>query len=257
MYASAELKDAFGVILHAVAETAEALQDASPAQRAGGFENHLRHLCVKAYNVEKPTFIATVLFGARAPSPRGSNDEVEERRQEQQQNVFGAAADAAAASSLSPLSILRPSARLPRSMSLNVKRLIWEYAGVRSGAKWTAIEAAVTSLENRMTWELTFDGARPLGMHLASNRQVDSIEPNGQAAARFVKKGSFVCAVEGVGAKNLQGIQRAFKECKRKKCKFIKLTFSKSELVEEVEEEIDDVVICPGYGDGDYDDGDY
>ena len=89
-----------------MAETAEALQDASPAQRAGDFENHLRHLCVKAYNVEKSTFIATVLFGARAPSPRGSNDEVEQQRQEQQeaamqaeqaQQIAGAAKDASAA----------------------------------------------------------------------------------------------------------------------------------------------------------------
>ena len=79
-------------------------------------------------------------------------------------------------------------------------------------------------------------------MHLANNRKVDRIEPKGQAEARFVKKGSFVCAIEGLGVTNLKEVQRAFKKCKQKKCKFIKLTFSKSGVVkkkkEEEEEEI-------------------
>ena len=44
------------------------------------------------------------------------------------------------------LSLLRPSVRVPGSMSLQIKKLIWEYAGVRSGPKWDVIDGADTNI---------------------------------------------------------------------------------------------------------------
>ena len=44
------------------------------------------------------------------------------------------------------LSLLQPSSVLPRPLSIQIKRLIWDFAGVRSGSKWQLIEVAEANL---------------------------------------------------------------------------------------------------------------
>jgi len=73
------------------------------------------------FNVPRQTFIATILFGAK-------------NRYENSDN------------SACVLSMLRPSNRLPNAFSLQVKRLIWAYAGVRSGPRWGLIDGAFHNL---------------------------------------------------------------------------------------------------------------
>ena len=145
-YASAALKDDREIVLEAVKQDGDALiiaseglrngnalQYASAELRNGGVREYLNHLKSNVFNVPKQTFIATILFGAKAaPSIPGSSNDSRPRLCDNSKCV---------------LSLLRPSVRVPGSMSLQIKKLIWEYAGVRSGPKWDVIDGADTNLE--------------------------------------------------------------------------------------------------------------
>ena len=126
--ASAALKDDREIALEAVKQNWQALQHVSAGLRNGGLREYLTHLKSNVFNVPKQTFIATILFGSKAAlsipaSPRVSRP-------------------SHCDNSKCVLSLLRPSVRVPGSMSLQIKKLIWEYAGVRSGPKWDVIDGA-------------------------------------------------------------------------------------------------------------------
>ncbi len=138
-YASVELKGDREIVMAAVAQCPDACLHAPPGLRNGGLRTFVAHLASNVYNVQKHTFIATVLFGAKAvvaPAPLPP----------------GAPEAGLCDNSACVLSLLRPSTRLPSSMSLQAKRLIWEYAGVRSGAEWKTIDAAAANLETIRIW---------------------------------------------------------------------------------------------------------
>ena len=127
-YASAALKDDREFMLEAVKQYGFVLCYASAGLRNGGLREYVNHLKSNVFNVPKQTFIATILFGAKAaPSipglPRDSRS-------------------CLCDNSKCLLSLLRPSVRVPGSMSLQIKKLIWKYAGVRSGPKWDVIDGA-------------------------------------------------------------------------------------------------------------------
>ena len=131
--ASAALKDDREIVLEAVKQDGNALMYASAGLQNGGLREYLNHLKSNVFNVPKQTFIATILFGAKAaPSIPGSSNDSRPRLCDNSRCV---------------LSLLRPSVRVPGSMSLQIKKLIWEYAGVRSGPKWDVIDGADTNLE--------------------------------------------------------------------------------------------------------------
>ena len=124
-YASTELKGDREFVMEAVKQTGWALQYASVGLRNGGLRKYLNHLRRNVFNVPRQTFIATILFGAKTGSENGLCD-----------------------NSACVLSMLRPSVCLPANFSLQVKRLIWEYAGVRSGPRWELIDGAFSNLPN-------------------------------------------------------------------------------------------------------------
>jgi hypothetical protein len=131
--APVELQGDREIVLQAVAQDPQALQHASDELRNGGFEDHVNDMMNNRFNVSPETFISTILFGAKA-SPAAHID--------------------VAASSLASsrprlgydeccfLSLLQPSTVLPGPLSTQIKQLIWEYAGVRSGSKWQVIVSA-------------------------------------------------------------------------------------------------------------------
>ena len=130
--ASDALKDDREIVLEAVKQYGGALEYASAGLRNGGLREYVNHLKSNVFNVPKQTFIATILFGAKAaPSIPGSPPDAQSRLCDNSKCV---------------LSLLRPSVRMPGSMSLQIKKLIWEYAGVRSGPKWDVIYGADTNL---------------------------------------------------------------------------------------------------------------
>ena len=91
------------------------------------------------FNVPPETFISTILFGAKA-SPAapidGTSSLASSRpRLGDEQWCF--------------LSLLQPSTVLPGPLSTQIKQLIWEFAGVRSGSKWQVIEDAKRNLALR------------------------------------------------------------------------------------------------------------
>ena len=131
-YAPAELKGDREIVMAAVKQNGRALEYASDALRNGGLRKYLNHLKSNVFNVPKQTFIATILFGAKAaPSIPGSSNNSRPRLCNNSRGV---------------LSLLRPSVRVPGSMSLQIKKLIWEYAGARSGPKWDVIDGADTNI---------------------------------------------------------------------------------------------------------------
>ena len=131
-YASAALKDDREFMLEAITQNGNALKYASAGLRNGGLREYLNHLKSNVFNVPKQTFIATILFGSKAvPSIPGSPRVCRPRLCDNSKCV---------------LSLLRPSVRVPGSMSLQIKKLIWEYAGVRSGPKWDVIDGADTNI---------------------------------------------------------------------------------------------------------------
>ena len=126
------MKDDREIVLEAVKQDGYALKYASAELRNGGLREYLNHLKSNVFNVPKQTFIATILFGAKAaPSIPGSSNDSRPRLCDNSRCV---------------LSLLRPSVRVPGSMSLQIKKLIWEYAGVRSGPKWDVINGADANL---------------------------------------------------------------------------------------------------------------
>ena len=135
-YASAALRDDREIVLEAVKQSGwYALQFASDGLRNGGLREYLNHQKSNVFNVPKQTFIATILFGAKAaPSIPGSPRDSRPRLCNNSRCV---------------LSLLRPSVRVPGSMSLQIKKLIWAYAGVRSGPKWDVIVGADVSLRKK------------------------------------------------------------------------------------------------------------
>ena len=125
-YASAALKEDREIVLEAVKQNGYALRYASAGLRNGGLREYVNHLKSNVFNVPKQTFIATILFGAKAaPLIPGSSNDSRPRLCDNSRCV---------------LSLLRPSVRVPGSMSLQIKKLIWEYAGVRSGPTWGVID---------------------------------------------------------------------------------------------------------------------
>ena len=135
-YASAELKGDREIVMEAVAQDPKALQYASDELTNGGFEDHVNDMMNNRFNVPPETFISTILFGAKA-SPAapidGTSSLASSRpRLGDEQCCF--------------LSLLQPSTVLPGPLSTQIKQLIWEFAGVRSGSKWQVIEDAKRNL---------------------------------------------------------------------------------------------------------------
>ena len=129
VYASAALQGDREIVMVAVARLSAALMYAAPALRNGGLKAHLEDMTRNRFTVPKETFIATILFGAKATLV-----------------LSDAGAESSSSSSRCVLSLLQPSISLPGPFSTQIKRLIWECAGVRSGPKWRVIEAATLGL---------------------------------------------------------------------------------------------------------------
>ena len=131
-YASAEMKSDLEIVTEAVAVSSEALNFASEEVMNGGLEDHLDFLMNKTFNVLPETFIATILFGAKGspavPIDDGGSSSSSHARLGNDRSCF--------------LPLLQPSTMLPMPLSIQIKRLIWEFAGVRSGPQWKVIEAA-------------------------------------------------------------------------------------------------------------------
>ena len=135
-HASAALKDDCEIVLEAVKQWGHALRFASAGLRNGGLREYVNHLKSNVFNVPKQTFIAPILFGATAAP-----------------SILGSPRDSRSClcdNSKCVLSLLRPSVRVPGSMSLQIKKLIWDYAGVRSGLKWDVIDAVAVGLPASM-----------------------------------------------------------------------------------------------------------
>ena len=135
-YASAELQGDREIVMEAVAQDPKALQYASDELTNGGFEDHVNDMMNNRFNVSPETFIATILLGAKA-SPAapidGTSSLASSRpRLGDEQCCF--------------LSLLQPSTVLPGPLSTQIKQLIWEFAGVRSGSKWEVIVNAKRNL---------------------------------------------------------------------------------------------------------------
>ena len=102
-YASAALKDDHQIVLEAVKQNWKALKFASTELGNGGLREYVNHLKSNVFNVPKQTFIATILFGAKAaPSIPGSPRDSRSCLCDNSKCV---------------LSLLRPSVRVPGSMS--------------------------------------------------------------------------------------------------------------------------------------------
>ena len=120
-----------------MAQHAEALEDASKALRGGGFKEYLDDLMNNRFNVLPDTFLSTILFGAWRSSAApidvvkvdsGSTPSPSRPRVGNDHDCR--------------LYLLQPSTMLPRPLSVLIKRLIWDFAGIRSGLKWQSIKAA-------------------------------------------------------------------------------------------------------------------
>ena len=127
--ASVALKDDREIVLAAVKQNGRfALAHASPNLCNGGLQSYLQHVKKNILNVEKQSFVATILFGAKTtPGAHPLNDASQVRLCD---------------NSKCTLSLLQSSVRLPPSLSLQTKQLIWKFAGVRSGREWNMVNAA-------------------------------------------------------------------------------------------------------------------
>ena len=122
------MKGDLEVVLEAAKQKGCALIHASSALCNGGLQAYLTHMKDNVFNVSRQTFVATILFGAKsAPSAAISAHPSYTHLCDNSKCV---------------LSRLRPSETMPTSMSSHTKKLIWEFAGVRSGRGWDAIETA-------------------------------------------------------------------------------------------------------------------
>jgi hypothetical protein len=157
-FASAELKGDREIVIAAVAQDSIALNyTSSPSLKTGGLRSYLEGVMSTTFNVSKHTFIATILFAAKAtPLPD------EENGGEDKASSSSSSSGGSAGGSLSrrrrlcdnsecPMSLLQPSTVLPGPLSTVVKRLIWDFAGVRSGLgangpRWLKLKAAAENL---------------------------------------------------------------------------------------------------------------
>ena len=129
-------------MIEAVSRYGYALYHASDELLNGGLKKHLEILQDNVYNVLKQTFIATVLFGAKANNSSSSSSSSEGDEESRSASTRPCLCD----NSDCVLSLLRPSMLLPASLSTQIKRLIWNFAGVRSGQQWNVIEAAAINM---------------------------------------------------------------------------------------------------------------
>ena len=120
-YASVELQGDREIVMVAVNQYGPKVLNIASVELQRSLRPHLEELRENVYNVELNTFLATILFGAKQEPEEGDNSACE-------------------------LSLLRPSVCLPFHSSLQVKQLIWEYAGVRSGPRWELIDGAFSKL---------------------------------------------------------------------------------------------------------------
>ena len=136
-YASAVLKGDREIVMEAVAQDPKALQYASDELTNGGFEDHVNDMMNNRFNVSPETFISTILFGAKA-SPAAPIDGTS--------SCLASSRPRLGDEQCCFLSLLQPSTVLPGPLSTQIKQLIWEFAGVRSGSKWQVIEDAKRNL---------------------------------------------------------------------------------------------------------------
>ena len=135
-HASAELQGDREIVMVAVERLPAALMYAAPALRNGGLKAYLEDMTRNRFTVPKETFIATILFGAKATAVSDAGAE----------SSSGSISSSISSSRRCVLSKLQPSISLPGPFSTQIKRLIWGYAGVRNGPKWRVIEAAAARL---------------------------------------------------------------------------------------------------------------
>ena len=111
------------------------------------------------FNVLKHTFIATILFAAKAAPPPDDEGEASDQGSSSSSNSSSIGSGWGALSPPRrlcdnrdcPMSLLQPSTVLPGPLSTVVKRLIWDFAGVRSGLgvngpRWLQLKAAAENL---------------------------------------------------------------------------------------------------------------
>ena len=134
-YASDEMTGDQEIVLAAVSNNADVLQYASDALKNSGLKSYVERL-INQYNVTKDTFIATILFGARQTS---QGDDQEGIDLDSLPSRLGDHSESA-------LRLLGPSSEEGDDFSTYAKRLIWDYAGVRSGKRWRVIESAAGNL---------------------------------------------------------------------------------------------------------------
>ena len=118
-YASSALKDDPEIVIHAIksAQNRDVLQHAGINLRGGALVEYIQDK-MKRFNVYKLTFVSTILLGARC---------IREGIRNKSECI---------------LTLLRPSTRLPEPFSIQVKRLIFEYAGVVDSKSFALISNA-------------------------------------------------------------------------------------------------------------------
>ena len=110
------------------------------------------------FNVSKHTFIATILFAAKATPLPDEENGGEDKASSSSSSSSGRSGGGSLSrrrrlcdNSECPMSLLQPSTVLPGPLSTVVKRLIWDFAGVRSGLgvngpRWLQLKAAAENL---------------------------------------------------------------------------------------------------------------
>ena len=110
------------------------------------------------FNVSKHTFIATILFAAKATPLPDEENGGEDKASSSSSSSSGRSGGGSLSrrrrlcdNSECPMSLLQPSPVLPGPLGTVVKRLIWDFAGVRSGLgangpRWLQLKAAAENL---------------------------------------------------------------------------------------------------------------
>ena len=152
-----ELKADKEIVIAAVAQNSFALNyTSSPSLKTGGLKSYLEGVMSTTFNVSKHTFIATILFAAKA-TPLPDEENGGEDKASSSSSSGGSAGGSLSRrrrlcdNSECPMSLLQPSTVLPGPLSTVVKRLIWDFAGVRSGLgvngpRWLQLKAAAENL---------------------------------------------------------------------------------------------------------------
>ena len=234
-YASAELQGDREIVLEAVKQNGRALRYASPALRNGELKVYVEALVRSVFNVPRQTFIATILFGAKSlPSPSSQVSS----SSSSSSGEGGGAPPPSTRSRLCDnsgcfLSLLRPSTVLPGALSTVVKRLIWDYAGVRSGGRFQSIAQVARTLQVRCTVaaERAFDVGKPLGMKISPDARVTGGTDGGQAAALGVAVGEEVRAVDGAPVASLAELKGHMKAIKIKQQQMCEIRFEWDEVL--------------------------